>query len=112
LLLVCGAGLVLWSYNVFVAPTAWPPVGVALNPVWSVRSVAPNSAAALAGIKTGDVLDVGRATPAQRWAYTSRRRIGDRITYFVARNGTVVPATVVVTLNPPWNVDTWLGTPV
>jgi hypothetical protein len=109
LLLVCGLGLVLWSYNVFVAPTAWPPVDVTQNAVWSVRSVAANSAAARAGIRTGDVLDVGRATPVQRWAYVSRRRIGERIPYFISRNGTVTPTVVVVTPHPPWTIDVWLG---
>jgi len=110
LLLVCGAGLVLWAYNVFVAPTAWLPVDVTPNgAVWSVGYVAPNSAAARAGIKTGDVLDVGRATPAQRWAYVSRRRVGERIPYFIVRNGTVTPTVVVVSPRPPWTLVTWLG---
>jgi hypothetical protein len=109
LLLVCGAGLVLWSYNVFVAPTARPPVNITQKAVWSVDYVAPNSAAARAGIRTGDVLDLGRATPAQRWAYVSRRRIGERIPYFIARNGTVTPNAVAVTRGPPWTADTWLG---
>jgi len=109
LLLVCGLGLMLWAYNIFVAPTAWHPVDVTPNAVWSVGYVAPNSAAARAGIKTGDVLDVGRATPAQRWAYVSRRRVGERIPYFIVRNGAVTPTVVVVTPALPWTMSTWLG---
>jgi hypothetical protein len=109
LLLVCAAGLGLWWYNVFVAPTARPPVNITQNAIWTVGYVVPNSAAARAGIRPGDVLDLGRATPAQRWAYVSRRRIGERIPYFIARNGTVTPTAVAVMRGPPWRADTWLG---
>jgi hypothetical protein len=88
LLLLCFAGMVLWAYNTFLAQTS--VTGTSVFPTGHGQGtvyVRPNSGAARAGLRSGDVVDLRAATPVQRWAYSTIQPAGERITYFVARNG-------------------------
>jgi hypothetical protein len=79
------------------------PTGQGLGTVY----VRPDSGAAAAGIHSGDVVDLRAATPGQRWAYSTIEPAGDRVRYFLVRNGRDTAADVVVPPHPSLLPEEW-----
>ncbi|HEY2474585.1 MAG TPA: hypothetical protein VGI19_07250 [Candidatus Cybelea sp.] len=89
--------MALWAYNMFLVHTS--ATGTSVFPTRDGRgtiAVRPDSGAALAGLHTGDVVDLRAATPTQRWEYCCIEPAGSHVTYFVVRNGRDIPVDVVV----------------
>jgi hypothetical protein len=72
-----------------------------------VLSVRPNSGAALAGLRSGDLIDLRAATPAERWEYSCIQPTGERVTYFVVRHGRDSAVDVVVPTRSRLRPEEW-----
>jgi len=105
---VCLAGTVLWAYNMFFVHTS--VTGTSVFPTGHGRGtvfVRPNSGAARAGLRPGDVVDLSAATLTERWAYSCLEPTGEHVTYFAVRSGRDTPVDVVVPPHARLNPEEW-----
>jgi hypothetical protein len=100
--------MALWAYNMFFVHTS--ATGTSVFPTGQGRgvlSVRPNSGAALAGLRSGDLIDLRTATPAERWEYSCIQPTGERVTYFVVRHGRDSAVDVVVPTRSRLRPEEW-----
>jgi hypothetical protein len=106
---LCLAGMVLWAYNMFVVHGNGTGTSVfSTADGQGIVSVRPDSGAARAGLRSGDVVDLRAATPEQRWEYSCIQPAGERVTYLVVRNGRDTPVNVVVPAHARLMPEEWL----
>lgn len=104
---VFSLGVMIWSMLGLQGHFGMSTDSTATPFVLRVSSIVPGSAAARAGVRVGDLVDLRVLTPAQRfdWQYLPRR--GEQVALNVTRRGAPKLLTLTATRNPiSWSV--WL----